>query len=127
MGTLDPPPAPARLLQANRVGEQETRGRAGNEDQAPDQDLAAAAVRHKQALVCERAKEEREGAGNGSGNTKGPQRDCCKLHDSHYQTSLSVGSGSIAPKNQLGMCMVMKNIIYVSRREDGLLAINTGW
>ncbi len=83
-GTFHPPPAPARLLQADRASEQEARGRAGNEDQAPDQDLAAAEVRHKQALVCERAKEEREGAGNGSGNTKGPQRDCCKLHDSHY-------------------------------------------
>jgi hypothetical protein len=71
--TFDPPPAPARLLQAD-ASEQEARGRAGNENQAPDQDLAAAEVRHKQAVVYERAKDEREGAGNGSGNTKGPQR-----------------------------------------------------
>ncbi|MEH2491420.1 hypothetical protein V1280_007359 [Bradyrhizobium sp. AZCC 2230] len=40
---------------------------------------------------------------------------------------LSVGSDSIAPKNQLGMCMAMGNTIYVSRREDGLLATNMGW
>ena len=76
-GTFDPPPAPARLLEANRASEQEARDRAGNEDQTPDQDLAAAKVRHKQAVVCKRAKDEREGAGNGSGNPKGPQRDCC--------------------------------------------------
>src|SRR5258708_33875789 len=44
-GTFDPPPAPARFLQADPAGEQEARGRAGNEDQAPDQDLAAAGGR----------------------------------------------------------------------------------
>jgi hypothetical protein len=59
IGNFDPPPAPARLLQAN-ASEQEARGRAGNEHQAPDQDLAVAEIRQKQAVVCDRAKERQD-------------------------------------------------------------------
>jgi len=58
--TFDPPPAPANLLQADRASEQEARGRAGNEHQAPYQDLAAAEVGQKQAVVCDRAKERQD-------------------------------------------------------------------
>jgi hypothetical protein len=52
--------AQASLLQADRASEQEARGRAGNEHQAPDQDLAVAEIRQKQAVVCDRAKERQD-------------------------------------------------------------------